>query len=546
MANSFIVYPNETGSTRDYSVPFEYLSTEFVKATVDGAPVPFSFLSTYMIRFNTAPAGVLKIYRETKRGDLINTYINGSILVDDQLNTSFWQSLHISEEVFDSSLKLNETGSWDAENLRLVDLPAPVDAKDAVNKSYLDQRFAADKQEVDQNRQLAQAAAASATASKNAAATSESNAAASASAASASESAAAGSESSAAASASSALSSKNAAAASASASASSASAAAASESNAAASESAAASSASAASVSESNSSVSETNAAASASAAASSEASAASSASAALSHKNNAAASASSAASSEDKAQKWAEEAEDTPVEPGAFSAKHWAAKAQAFAQGDAINVTVSPSGGISSTNVQAALEELSAEKADTVSLGSAAYAAVSSFLAAGAKAVDSDKVDGYHASAGADANTAAVRNGSGYLYATIFNQTYSATNSDIHRILTQNSSDGFLRPSTPAQVAAAIAPHLSLGNDVYTGSDVNQTSFPVGHLVGAEKNGSHPNRNASQVVRLHPSSAVGYHLGNDGAALAGTWRSRGRTSHYSQQWLFFLMQRTA
>ncbi|MBN8243315.1 hypothetical protein JF546_09860 [Nitratireductor aquimarinus] len=99
--------------------------------------------------------------------------------------------------------------------------------------------------------------------------------------------------------------------------------------------------------------------------------------------------------------------------------------------------------------------------KADTAvqpgNLGSAAFAAASSFLGAGAKAVDADKVDGYHASAGANANTVAVRNGSGYLYATIFNQTYASTNSSIHRILTQNSSDGFLRPSTPDQVNSVL-----------------------------------------------------------------------------------------
>ncbi|WP_353654461.1 phage tail fiber protein [Mesorhizobium sp. C089B] len=55
MANSYVFYPSATGSTTDYSVPFEYLSQTFVKATVNGASVPFTFLSTYMIRFTTAP-----------------------------------------------------------------------------------------------------------------------------------------------------------------------------------------------------------------------------------------------------------------------------------------------------------------------------------------------------------------------------------------------------------------------------------------------------------------------------------------------------------
>ncbi|MDV2968920.1 phage tail protein, partial [Nitratireductor aquimarinus] len=105
------------------------------------------------------------------------------------------------------------------------------------------------------------------------------------------------------------------------------------------------------------------------------------------------------------------------------------------------------------------------------------------------------------------------------------FNQTYSPTNSAIHRILTQNSSDGFLRPSTPAQVAAAIAPHLSLGNDVYTGSSRDETNFPIGHIVGAA--GATINRNAASAVYLS-NTASQYILSSQGARLAGTWRSRG------------------
>ncbi|MER8641005.1 phage tail fiber protein [Mesorhizobium sp. M1252] len=176
MANSYVFYPSATGSTTDYSVPFEYLSQTFVKATVNGASVPFTFLSTYMIRFTTAPVGALKIYRQTSKAP-VNTYINGSILVDSQLNGSFLQSLHVSEEVADNAMQVAADGSWDATNLKVKNVATPTVGNDATNKTYVDTRFDADKVAVDASKTAAAASAAAALASQGAAATSATNAA---------------------------------------------------------------------------------------------------------------------------------------------------------------------------------------------------------------------------------------------------------------------------------------------------------------------------------------------------------------------------------
>lgn len=99
MANTYVIYPDQTGDTTDYSLSFNYLSRNFVKATVDGVEAPFTFLSSHMIRFDEAPVGELKIYRETDATELINTYSDGSILIDDDLNESYYQTLHVSEEI---------------------------------------------------------------------------------------------------------------------------------------------------------------------------------------------------------------------------------------------------------------------------------------------------------------------------------------------------------------------------------------------------------------------------------------------------------------
>jgi hypothetical protein len=135
MANSYVFYPSATGGQTDYAIPFAYLSSTFVKATVNGASVPFTFLSTSMIRFTTAPVGALKIYRQTTKAP-VNTFINGSILVDDDLNGSFLQSLHIAEEVAESSMQTATDGSWDATNLKVKNVADPTNPQDVVNKRW--------------------------------------------------------------------------------------------------------------------------------------------------------------------------------------------------------------------------------------------------------------------------------------------------------------------------------------------------------------------------------------------------------------------------
>lgn len=137
MANSYVLYPGLTGVQTDFSIPFEYLSQDFVKATVGGTPVSLTFLSTYLVRITPAPSGNVRIYRETDK-DPVNTYTNGSILVDSDLNTSFMQSIHISEEVADNAMQTGGGGHWDIQNLRLTNVLDPVDDQDAATKAWVE------------------------------------------------------------------------------------------------------------------------------------------------------------------------------------------------------------------------------------------------------------------------------------------------------------------------------------------------------------------------------------------------------------------------
>lgn len=80
-------------------------------------------------------------------------------------------------------------------------------------------------------------------------------------------------------------------------------------------------------------------------------------------------------------------------------------------------------------------------------------------------------------------------------------------------------------------QAIEALAPASPVG--LYTGSARDQTTFPVGHVVGVfEANGA-LQRNQAVTLRLPPDvgdpALPGYTTTGGGTALAGTWRARGR-----------------
>ena len=73
-----VVYPSQTGSVTDYAIPFDYLSQDHVKVTLDGvATTSFSFLSASMIQMDSAPTGELRIYRETPTDESLVEWSSG-------------------------------------------------------------------------------------------------------------------------------------------------------------------------------------------------------------------------------------------------------------------------------------------------------------------------------------------------------------------------------------------------------------------------------------------------------------------------------------
>jgi hypothetical protein len=266
VAYSYVRYSGN-GSTTNYTFSFPVISTDHIKVRVNGTLVTnWSFLSSSTIQFAAAPANaaVIEIRRETPKESSIVNFTDGSVLLERDLDLLATWQLYVAQETEDDledTIRVDSQGRFDAQNKRIINVADPVNAQDAVTKTWA---------ETGMSSQLAQA-----TSQATAAAGSATAAAGSATSAATSASTATTQATSATASATSATGSATAAAGSATAAANSATAANTSATNANTSAVAAASSATAAAGSATTATTQASNAAASAVSAANSAAAAA-------------------------------------------------------------------------------------------------------------------------------------------------------------------------------------------------------------------------------------------------------------------------------
>lgn len=91
------------GQTNAFAVPFPYLSRDNVKVTVEGAPVPFTWLSDGLVQILPAPQGAVTVYRETQNTAGVIYFNDGSVLDESMLEAMSKQLLYICQEVLDVS-----------------------------------------------------------------------------------------------------------------------------------------------------------------------------------------------------------------------------------------------------------------------------------------------------------------------------------------------------------------------------------------------------------------------------------------------------------
>ena len=363
------------GSTTNYSFTFEYISQADVKASLNGtATTAFTLANATTLAFNTAPASGVNIiiFRDTANDTTAATFFAGSAIKAEDLNANFDQALYVSQETDNNALSTlggTMSGQLNMGNQKIVSLGTPTAATDSSTKGYVDGLITTHQAQVD----AAAASAAAAATSETNAATSETNAATSAST---SSTQATNSTNSATASANSATASAN----SATASANSATASAGSASTATTQATNASNSAGTASTQATNSANSASAGATSASQAATSATNSATSATSSSTSATAAASSAASALAAFDnfddtylgaKASDPSTDNDGDALTAGdlyfntvsdvmrLYTGSNWVT---AYVPGEAINISSTASGNLTSTNVQAALEELQAD----------------------------------------------------------------------------------------------------------------------------------------------------------------------------------------
>jgi tail fiber protein len=155
----------------NFAFPFPYLSQTHIFVMRDNVDEPgFTFLNASTITLDD-PAdedSLIFIHRETPIDEPILDFVNGSVLGEDDLDTTVLQILYAQQEQaddLDNSIHSNAALQWDALNRRIINIGTPVADGDAVNKSFADTVLAGAQADADAAAASAAAADASAVAS---------------------------------------------------------------------------------------------------------------------------------------------------------------------------------------------------------------------------------------------------------------------------------------------------------------------------------------------------------------------------------------------
>lgn len=96
----------QTGSGRQYAVPFPFLSREHVSAFVAGLPVTFTWINDGLIELNALPAASasIRVSRITPAAVMLTVFSSPSNFRPENVNGAYNQLLYICQEAFDAVL----------------------------------------------------------------------------------------------------------------------------------------------------------------------------------------------------------------------------------------------------------------------------------------------------------------------------------------------------------------------------------------------------------------------------------------------------------
>jgi hypothetical protein len=131
------------GATTQYSVPFAYIRKEHVYVSVNYTNQSYTWVNDSLIQLASAPANGARV--EVRRVTPVNAplvdFTDGSTLVAADLDTNALQQTYINQEQddqFADAVFINAQGLLDAGAKRITNVGNPVNAQDAVTKTYVD------------------------------------------------------------------------------------------------------------------------------------------------------------------------------------------------------------------------------------------------------------------------------------------------------------------------------------------------------------------------------------------------------------------------
>lgn len=142
MALSYTQYIGD-GTTRNFNITFPYIARNHVVVRIDGYVTPYTWLSANTVQLQTPPlaGAVIDIRRNTPRTELLVDFVDGSTLVETDLDLSALQVFYLAQEAFDlgeASLGVTEDGSFSALQRRISNVMDPVNAQDVATKNFVE------------------------------------------------------------------------------------------------------------------------------------------------------------------------------------------------------------------------------------------------------------------------------------------------------------------------------------------------------------------------------------------------------------------------
>lgn len=146
MALSYEQYVGD-GSTITFAIPFPYLEREHIKVYVDGVEdADFSFDSDAIVRLSAVPANgaLVLVRRETPYDERSTDFENASILDETTLDNAQNEIFYIVQEAVErigDTIRLDESGVYDAQGRRIINVGTPIDPEDALTMAFFDHEY---------------------------------------------------------------------------------------------------------------------------------------------------------------------------------------------------------------------------------------------------------------------------------------------------------------------------------------------------------------------------------------------------------------------